>query len=65
MYDSNLFSFYCRGLFPDLGAYKHAPARAFPLTKPLGMDQLPRQKHLKTKRKPFQLNVMVVGKYLY
>ncbi|KAG2223542.1 hypothetical protein INT45_000862 [Circinella minor] len=50
-----------RGLFPDLGAYKHAPARAFPLTRPLGMDQLPRQNHLKAKRKPFQLNVMVVG----
>ncbi|KAI8140454.1 Septin-domain-containing protein [Fennellomyces sp. T-0311] len=25
------------------------------------MDQLPRQKHLRTKRKPYQLNIMVVG----
>ncbi|KAI9488845.1 Septin-domain-containing protein [Zychaea mexicana] len=50
-----------RGLFPDLGPYKHAPARAAPLNRPLGMDQLPRQRHLKTKRTPFRLNIMVVG----
>ncbi|KAI9311977.1 Septin-domain-containing protein [Dichotomocladium elegans] len=50
-----------RGRFPNPGPWKQAPARPVQLTAPLGMDMLPRQMHMRTKRKPYQLNVMVVG----
>ncbi|CDH58684.1 cell division control gtp binding protein [Lichtheimia corymbifera JMRC:FSU:9682] len=50
-----------RGLFPSPGPWKQPKAVPAVLTQPLGMDMLPRQKHIKTKRKPYQLNVMVVG----
>ncbi|KAI7863430.1 septin [Spinellus fusiger] len=50
-----------RGLFPDLGPWKTAPAHPVTLNRPFGMDALPLQLYNKAKKTPFHLNIMVVG----
>ncbi|KAI9028316.1 putative Septin-2 [Phycomyces nitens] len=50
-----------RGLNPDLGPWKTAPARKMALNREFGMDALPRQLYNKAKKTPFPLNIMVVG----
>ncbi|KAL1934404.1 hypothetical protein VTP01DRAFT_6586 [Rhizomucor pusillus] len=51
-----------RGRFPDPGPWRQPSAVQTTLQSPLGIDTLlPRQKLLGVRRKPFQLNVMVVG----
>ncbi|PKC07298.1 hypothetical protein RhiirA5_359324 [Rhizophagus irregularis] len=52
-----------RGLFPDPGPWKIPQTRAVILRDNLGIDALPRQRFNKTKRTPYVLNIMVVGKH--
>ncbi|KAL1915094.1 uncharacterized protein VTP21DRAFT_7575 [Calcarisporiella thermophila] len=50
-----------QGLFPDPGPWKVPRAKPVALTKPLGVEALPKQRYYKSKRTPYVLNVMVVG----
>lgn len=57
------FFFIIRGHFPDPGPWKIPQTRAVILRDNLGIDALPRQRFNKTKRTPYVLNIMVVGKH--
>ncbi|KAF9173956.1 Septin-6 [Mortierella sp. AD011] len=49
------------GQFPDPGPWRHAEPRPVELSRPLGLDALPKQRFTKVKRNTFGLNLMVVG----
>ena len=53
---------FIRGLFPDPGPWKIPQTREVLLRDTLGIEALPRQRFNKTKRTPYVLNIMVVGK---
>ena len=55
--------FFIRGRFPDPGPWKIPQTREVRLRDTLGIEALPRQRFNKTKRTPYVLNIMVVGKF--
>ncbi|KAI8818057.1 Septin-domain-containing protein [Fimicolochytrium jonesii] len=50
-----------RGRFPDPGPWKLPRSVQARLTEPLGMAELPAQRVRNSKRRPYSLNIMVVG----
>ncbi|KAI9029277.1 Septin-domain-containing protein [Hyaloraphidium curvatum] len=50
-----------RGKFPDPGPWRYPPAKEAKLSQPLGVDALPNQTVIRSRRKPYVFNLMVAG----
>lgn len=50
-----------RGKFPDPGPWRFTPSNEVHLTQPLGIDALPNQTVIRSRRKPYVFNLMVAG----